>query len=359
MTVEQILVIAVVALALALVIRSVLRVDIAALSIAVIFGLAQFAGLGILDIPGKPASAVKAISGFGQPVVITLLSLFILTRCLEKSGITRWIARYLLKLGGRSESRLIGLFAAATAFLSLFMNNLAAGALLLPSALEASRQTGIKPSKLLIPVAYGSLLGGAATYFTTANIIVSDLLAIAQPPQRTLHILDFTPTGGLIALAGIAFLALFGRRLLPDRAPALSHPALRPTGSELEDAYQLGERLWEGRILPGSVLAGKSLSQAAIGEKFGVTVPALYRGRQLLFPLEPDQTIQAGDCLVIVGREERVRPLAEQGVSIEKSAPSEHISPKGLALVELMPAPRSAVEGKSLRELSFRSQYGW
>src|SRR5262249_40130674 len=151
---------------------------------------------------------------------ITLFGLFIVTRCLDRTGVTRWIARRILGIGAKSEGRLIALFAATTAFLSLFMNNLAAGALILPSALDVSRHTKIKPSKLLIPVAYGSLLGGVATYFTTANIITSDLLAAANPPQAPLHILDFTPTGGLMAIAGIAFLAIFGRRLLPDREPS-------------------------------------------------------------------------------------------------------------------------------------------
>ena len=110
------------------------------------------------------------------------------------------------------------------------MNNLAAAALVLPGALEVSRRTGIRPSKLLIPVAYGSLLGGAATYFTTANIIVSDLLRIANPPQTPLHILDFTPTGGLIAMAGILFLGLFGKRLLPDRQPPAEPRPATQTG---------------------------------------------------------------------------------------------------------------------------------
>ena len=80
------------------------------------------------------------------------------------------------------------------------MNTLAAGALLLPSALDASRRTGIKPSKLLIPIAYGSMLGGAATYLTTANIIISGLLPLANPPQAPLGFFDFTPTGGVVAL---------------------------------------------------------------------------------------------------------------------------------------------------------------
>lgn len=359
MSLSQILVTITVVLALSLVAANRLRVDIAALSIAVVFGLAQFAGLGILDTAGKPDSAVKAISGFGQPVVITLLSLFILTRCLEKSGITRWIAGYLIKIGRNSEARLIALFAAATALLSLFMNNLAAGALLLPGAMEAARRTGIKPSKLLIPVAYGSLLGGSATYFTTANIIVSNLLVTANPPQRPLNVLDFTSTGGLIALAGILFLGLFGKHLLPDRSSSISHAPLRPTGSDLEDAYQLSERLWEGFVQPGSPLVRQTLAQAAIGEKLGAMIVAIDRRSELLFPLSPEETILAYDSLILVGRLDQVMPLSEQGVMLQKHRPGEYISPRGLTMIEVVPAPRSAAVGKSMKELSFRTRYGF
>ena len=106
-----------------------LRIDLAALLIAALLGLGQFLGLALLGPANTPAAAIKAISGFSEPVVITLLSLFILTRALDRSGVTRWIARRLIRLGGQSERKLIGLFAASSALLSLFMNNLAAGAL--------------------------------------------------------------------------------------------------------------------------------------------------------------------------------------------------------------------------------------
>ena len=96
--------------------------------------------MGVLGPAHSPDDATKALSGFGTPEVITLLSLFILTFCLDKYGVTRGIAKNLLKIGGKSEARLIALFATTAALLSLFMNTLAAGALLLPSALEASRR---------------------------------------------------------------------------------------------------------------------------------------------------------------------------------------------------------------------------
>lgn len=357
MTPPQIFLVVVVALPLALVAADRLRVDVAALSIAVALGAAQFFGLGVLGRPGTPGDAIRAISGFSQPVVLTLLSLFIVTGSLEKSGVTRWIARRLLTNGRHSERFLIASLAATTALLSLAMNNLAAGALILPSALEIARRTRVKPSKLLIPVAYGSLLGGSATYFTTANIVVSDLLTTAHPPQAPLHILAFTPTGGLMAVAGIAFLALFGHRWLPDREPAPEQMMARLTGSDLEDRYQLGERLWEVRVPPGSPLAGGPLSESGIGARFGLTVAGVRRSDRVLFALPPDQIIQPEDVLLVVGREDRLSKLGEAGVEVVGEASHIQISSHGVSFLEVMPSPHSRALGRSLRELEFRAEY--
>ena len=359
MTMPQVLVIGVIVIPLGFVALNRLRVDIGALIIAVGLGIAQFAGLGVLGPPNTPADAVKAISGLGQPVVVTLFSLFIITRCLEETGVARVVAHRLLAIGGASETRLIILFTATTALLSLVMNNLAAGALLLPSAIEASRRTGIRPSKLLIPVAYGSLLGGAATYFTTANIIVSNLLLIANPPQAPLHILDFTPVGGLIALAGIAFMALLGRRLLPNREPSAEQQVAHRTGSELEDVYQLGERLWEVQVLPDSTLAGRKLGETGIGVRLGLAVAAIWRGRQAIFAPSPSQAILAGDVLLTVGREDRVSQLSSLGVRFDRQPSDGHVSPRGVSFVEAIMSPHSRAEGRTLRELNFRVNYGF
>ena len=297
------LLISIISIPLIFVILGRLRMDLAALLMAALLGILQFAGLGMLGAAHSPQEAINSISGFGQPVVITLVSLFIITRSLDKTGVTRWIARRVIDIGGKDTGRLIALFAAVTALLSLFMNNLAAGALVLPSAMEASRRTGIKPSKLLIPVAYGSLLGGSATYFTTANIIMSDLLRIAKPPQASLHILDFTPTGGLIAIAGILFLWIFGDRLLPDREPNRERAFAQLTGSELENVYQIGERLWEARVKVNSILVGQALSATEIGKNLGVSVMAVQsRGDALVYP-EPARPISPRDHLWLIGRE--------------------------------------------------------
>lgn len=220
MSIEQIFVIMVLVIPLILVFLNRLREDVAALLMAALLGLAQTFGLGVLGPAHTPAAATRAIEGLGSPEVITLMALFIVTRALDQYGLTRWLAGHMLSLGGQSERRLIALFAISGAVLSLFMNTLAAGALLLPSAQFVSARTGIKPSKLLIPIAYGTMLGGAATYLTTANIVVSGLLPLANPPQPSLGFLSFTPTGGVVAIAGLIFLIVVGPRLLPSREPA-------------------------------------------------------------------------------------------------------------------------------------------
>lgn len=359
MTFAQLFVVAVVIIPLAFVFAGRLRVDVAALCIAVLLGIAQFLGLGILGKPNSPAEASKAISGFSQSVVITLFSLFIVTRCLDKTGVTRWIARQVLRLGGTSETRLIFMFTTVTALLSLFMNNLAAGALLLPSAIDVSRRTGIHPSKLLIPVAYGSLLGGVATYFTTANIIASDLLTSASPPQSPLHILDFTPTGGLIAIAGIIFITLLGKRLLPDHRPRPEQMMARRTGSELEEVYQLDERLWEAKITPGSPLIGKTIAQVGIGDRLGIAVAAIWRGHQAMFAPTPQQELKANDILMVIGREERVIQLNQHGFKVGRETTDGRVSTRGVSFIEVILAPHSGSEDRSLKELNFRATYGF
>ena len=357
MTIEQIILLVVLCVPLILVIINRLRIDLAALLMAVTLGVLQFAGLGILGPARTPDAARNILAGFGQPIILILISLFILTRVLEKSGVTRWIAWQLLKVSGDKPGRLIGLFAATAAFLSLFMNNLAAGALVLPIAMEVARRTRLRPSKLLIPVAYGTLLGGAATYFTTANIIVSTLLENAKPPQPGLNILDFTPTGGLIAIAGILFLAFFGQRLLPDREPTEEQNFARLTGSELEKLYAISERLWEARVLPGAKLIGKTLGQSEIGHQWGVTVAAISHNNEDILLPQSQQLIRKNDLLVLVGREEKIKKLREWGLDIHTENGVNDLSAKGVTFAEIIPSPHSKALGQTLKELDFRRRY--
>ncbi len=357
MTFPQVFVLLVLAIPLTLVFMNRLREDVAALLMAALLGIAQVLGLPVLGPAGQADAAGRALTGFGTPEVIALMALFILTACLDKYGVTRWIAGKLLSLGGKSERRLIGLFAFTAALLSMFMNTLAAGALLLPSALSASRRTGIKPSKLLIPVAYGTMLGGAATYLTTANIVVSGLLRLAEPPQPPLTMLDFIPTGGVVAIAGLVFLTLLGRRLLPEREP----PVIRmdPSSAELTKTFQLVDRIWEAEVTSESKIINKRLNQTRIGEDLGMAVLGIRRGNLILPANAEVNKIQLGDVLVSVGREERAQQLEQAGLRVYRSAQPVAILPRDTVFVEVILPPRSNVEGRTLRELEFRTRYGF
>ena len=118
----------------------------------------------------------EALSGFSRSAVITILAVFILAEGLRVSGLTDQLGNWLLKLAGNNETRLIIAVTAGGALLSLFMNNIAAAAVLLPAVMGAARKSRVNPSRLLIPLAFGTILGGMATLFTTTNIIASGLL---------------------------------------------------------------------------------------------------------------------------------------------------------------------------------------
>lgn len=330
-------------------------VDVAALFMIVVLGIAQYLGYGILGHANAPQETLLAISGFGQPVVVILIGLFVLTQALSNNGVMLWLGQGLAALGERSVTRLIFLFSFSSAVLSLLMNNVAVGALLLPSAIQVSRKAHIRPSKLLIPISFGTALGGMATYFTTANIVLSNLLPIANPPQPPLNILSFAATGGLIAAAGILYITFIGRRLLPARRPGPEQALARRAADELEGLYEVGDRLWEAHVDSASPIAGLTLRKCALGEKYGIAVVALRRDDHSFYTPPPDAVIQPQDTILLVGNQGRVSQLNELGIKVKPEAHS--ISTFGMTLVEFILAPHSAYVGRTIKQLNFRGKY--
>ena len=240
----------------------------------------------------------------------------------------------------------------------MFINDVAAGALFIPSVLETFYRTKIKPSKLLIPVAFGSLLGGMATYFTTANMIASDILVTLSPSQEPLSILSFLPTGGVIALAGLMFLTIFGNRLLPNREITSAIGVRHSTGSELEELYKLREQTWEVSILKDSPLVDRTLKDIGLGKNYGLTLVAVHQGKNhLLFP-SSDYKINVDDLFLIIGIEEGIKKLADLHVKIKLDGKENTFSRQGLTVIELLVMPRSGAVGKTLKDLDFRRRYG-
>lgn len=332
----------IVSLALGLILSNRLRPDLVALMVLLALGIG-----GIL-------TPEQAVAGFSRSAVLTIVGLFVITATLEQTGVVQWLADRLAQLSGTRETQMIGVFMGAGALLSLVMNNIAAGAVLLPAAVSVARQARVRESRILMPLAFGTLVGGMATLFTTANIIISG--SLQAQGQRGLTMLDFLPAGGAMVLAGMAYMLLIGRRLLPNRESA---GRAIMTRTDLTQTYQLAERLWEVRIHPDSPLAGHQLADSVIGTRLGVAVAGIWHGREAKIPPAPTDVITADDILLVMGREERVRQLEAQSTTIGRFGYHRNGSPNlSVHLTEVVIAPRSPAIGKTLKELRFRTKFG-
>src|SRR5258708_2633242 len=347
MTGQEIYLTVVIFIALVLIVTERLRADLVALLVLLALGA------------GNIVSPQDALSGFSRSAVITVMGLFIITRGLDRTGVTRLLADSLWKVSAGSEVRLVFLFTVSGALLSLFTNTIAAGAVLLPAALGVSRRSQIPASKILMPMSFGTLLGGMATYFTTANILVST--SLKDQGVAALNVFDFTPTGGVVAIAGIVFMVFFGRRLLPSRMPAGQY-APRRSAPNLEAVYQLGERLWEAEVLPSSRLAELTLAESSIGKRLGLTIVAIWHNKQVNLTPDQDDVLHVGDVLLIAGREDRVTLLVDEGLKIVSSKNAQNtingeVYGRGVSLFEVIVAPHSQAEGNTLKDLNFRKKF--
>jgi di/tricarboxylate transporter len=163
-------------------------------------------------------SPVAALAGFSNPAVITVWAMFILSAGLTRTGVAAIIGKVILGWAAQGEVRAIVVISLTAAVLSAFMNNIGVAALMLPAVVSVARRSGIPPSRLLMPLAYGSLLGGLTTLIgTPPNLLVSN--ALREHGLEPFSMFDFTPVGGAVLIGGLAFIALAGRHILPRRDP--------------------------------------------------------------------------------------------------------------------------------------------
>ena len=340
LSLPEITVIGIILVLLALIGFTRLRIDLIALLVLLMVALT-----GLVP-PGD------ALSGFSSAVVITIIGLLAVTRGLEQTGVMQWVARGLQAYGRGSEAKLIALVMSAGAAVSLLMNNVAAAAVLLPAILQVSRDSGVAASKLMIPLAFGVTVGGMATYFTTANILMSELL-ISQGIAG-LGMWDFMPVGGMIVATGLLYMLLFGRRALPDRASLTQffHQ------DDLHDTYELADRMWLVRVLPGSRLAQQTVQESDINAELGLTVAAVWRGRETIAIPKSTQVIYPADKLLIVGREERLQQLMAWGIELIEGGAQAAAGELPIEPIEIMIAPRSNAIGKTLSQMKLNRDAG-
>lgn len=378
LTTDMWIAIAILVAAIILFITEWLRVDVVALGVMVSLMLT---GL---------VTSTEAISGFSNPAVLTIASLFVVGGAVMQTGLAESIGQRILAIAGTSPVRLTIVIMLAVALLSAVMSDTGTVAVLLPAIISLAASAKISNSKLLIPLAFGSLLGGATTLIgTPPNIIVSDLLR--EQGLEPFRFFDYTPVGLSLVVAGILFMVLVGRRILPEHKPKQDVQRIE-TPEELVSIYRLPENIFRLRVLPTSKLAGKTSAQARLRQDFGLTIVSILRpkapkrsrnaspsnrgGQSSFSPKTNDYEtivptgetiIEEGDILLAKGDSSNIghtaafwtlgvqpaHPDDKVGQFVEQSLISQEAG-----VAEILLPPRSSLLGKTLVDLKFGSVYG-
>jgi di/tricarboxylate transporter len=299
-----------------------------------------------------------AFSGFSSPAVLTVWAVFIVSGGLFHTGVANLLGDRLLKIAGSSPRRLVGLIMATVGVMSGVMNNVGATAVLMPAVVSISRKARVSASKLLMPLAFGSLLGGMTTLIgTPPNILVSDVLS--QAGYEPFSLLDFAPIGLVALVLGVIYMALIGLRRLPEQT-AVEMMASTGEHVDLVDSYRLGERLFRARIPAGSRLVGQRLAESGLREEFDLTVIGLERRGKLSLGLDKDTILQRGDVLLIEGMVDNLVWAEATGwvdVQPEVGVEDHDLQSEVVGIAEVLLSPRSGLVGKTLAEILFREKY--
>jgi di/tricarboxylate transporter len=343
MTLDIAIVLVILGISLILFISEVIRMDLVALLV-----------LGTLALTGL-VDAEQAFAGFSNGAVITVWAMFILSEGLTRTGIADIIGRQVMKLGGKREVSMILVIMITGAVLSAFMNNIGVAALMLPVVVEVARRTRIPASRLLMPLAYSTLLGGLMTLIgTPPNLLISE--SLARYGLEPFKLFDFTRLGGAVMAIGVIFVALFGRFLLPKQ---IAEHGKHVSQRSLRSQYKLHERTFMMRVPTSSILVGKTLAESRIGTSTGLIILALVRqGRSE--PLPSRQTVlRSGDGILVQGRVDQFRELRRwSDLVIEREAPvlKSMVAAK-IAYAEVTISDTSPLVSELVRHAGFRTRF--
>ncbi len=361
MTGEQLIVFGVLAATLVLFVWNRWRYDLVALG-----ALLACALTGVV-----PADEV--FSGIGHPAVISVAAVLVLSRGLLNAGVVDSVARRLMQVGDRPWAQVAAL-TGIVALSSGFMNNVGALALFMPVAIWMSRQSGRSPSYLLMPLAFGSLLGGTLTLIgTPPNLIIAGYRAEAG--EAPFGMFAFLPVGAAVTVAGVLFIALLGWRLVPRRQ--------EQEGSG--DLFEISAYLTEVRVPESCKYAGRTLHALinAVKDEADVQVIALVRGDERQRMPSTYEVLREGDILLVEADSDSLKALldvtgvelaanvdehddatqaeqleTEQAVEEERARKSHKSRHGELTLAEAIVSPRSMLVGTTASGLDLRERHG-
>jgi di/tricarboxylate transporter len=309
-------------------------------------------------------TASEAFAGFGNDIVITIAGLFVLTGGLVKTGVVDLVGRRLHRIAGGNEFKLTTLVMFTAAACASVMKNTTTTAMFVPVVLGIAHRARVLPSKLLMPLAFGAILGGTCTLIgTSTNLAVSGALAKLGQNQELLErfrlgpellapftMFELTPVGIAIVVVGMLYMLLVGLRLLPSRGG----------GESLMDQYGMRQYISEVVVLDDSPLVDKTLAEGNLSEMLDLTVIGILRGKQGRLPPRGEEVLRAGDLLLVQGRmDDILRVKEEAGIEIR---PDFELSPRDLEggdleLFEVMVLRGSEMNGRTLRSLDFRDRF--
>jgi di/tricarboxylate transporter len=327
-------------LVVALILFSTERIPIEVVSILLVMAL----------VLTNTLTAAEAFAGFGNDIVITIAGLFILTGGLARTGVIDLVGRRLHRTAGDSEFRIVALIMFAAAGCAAVMKNTTTTAMFLPVVLGIAARRNISPSKLLMPLAFGAILGGTCTLIgTSTNLAVSG--ALPRYGIEPFTMFELTKVGVIIVGAGMFYMLLIGLRLLPSGKAADS----------LTEQYHVRQYMTEVIVLDDSPLIGKSLAEARISDELDLTVLGILRGEEpsRIAPHQAEK-IEADDLLLVQGRvEDILRVKAEAGIEIKPdfTLNDSVLESKDTELFEAMVPRGSDFIVRTLKRLAFRTRH--
>lgn len=287
----------------------------------------------------------EALSGFSNPAPITIASLYVIARAVDKTGALQPVVSKTLGAGTgirRSLARLL----IPTAGASAFLNNTPIVAMLIPQVLNWTDRTGKSPSKYLIPLSYAAILGGTVTAIGTAtNLVVSGLLQ--DHGFEPIGMFEITRIGLPILAAGLVMIVLLAPLLLPERIPVRQ---------EMEESEK--EFVVTMEVLSGGALDGKTVEEAQLRHLQGVFLVELEREAEMIAPVAPTTVLRGNDQLSFVGRADLIIDLqSTQGLQSIERKHLDEFDTADHTFFEAVIGTASPLVGKTLQEVGFRGKY--
>ena len=287
----------------------------------------------------------EAFSGFGHPAVVIIALVLTVSRGLSNSGAIELLARYVVS-GGRKLASHITVMSSLAAVLSAVMNNVAALALLMPVDIQAANKAGRSPALSLMPLSFASILGGMITLIgTPPNIVIAEYrrTELGEP----FRMFDFAPVGIACAAVGVAFVALFGWRMLPSE---------RRESDSGKDLFDLADYIAELRVPDGSSIVGKLVRDLdELADRSDVEILGLIRNNKRLAGFARSTEIRAGDRLVVEAPPSNIEEaIGNMGLEYLGTG-SGVLKDENLVLQEVVVPKGSTLDGRSAK--SYRLLY--